>query len=59
MVSEIVRYALVDYYRSSEPAEVIFSGKIVGESGMRYLDDIGLPVTHNYEVSFSINTLSK
>lgn len=36
--------------RFGEPGEVEYSGEIVGESAIRFEDQIGLNITHVYEV---------
>jgi len=36
--------------RFSKPSHVFYGGRVVGESAMNYLEDIGSEVIHGYEV---------
>ncbi|CAH1788996.1 unnamed protein product [Owenia fusiformis] len=35
---------------SSDPEQVLYGGEVVGESAIRYEDEIGQPVTHTFQV---------
>ena len=45
---------LVLFYRQSHPTDVFYGGEVLGESAIKYEDQIGPMVVHSYEVMLSL-----
>ena len=51
LTAKVVRKAELELRGSTEPDQVFYGGEIVGESSMRYEEDIGSLVVHTYVVT--------
>ena len=43
--------------RTSEPSVVFYSGRVIGQSAVQYLDEIGPEIQHSYEVSSKFHSI--